>query len=195
MRVTLPMWQLKAPGPAKLVVAMLGADRRCLLAGREAVEHAFGHADLASDIWPFDQTDYYKQQTGGNILRQLLSIEKLIDPVKLAGIKLRTNKLEKRLAAKLQLPLPRPVNLDPGIIEPSKLVLATTKNYAHRIYIGKKIYAEVTLIFEKGRWRPLEYTYPDYTQQVYLDFFARVRARLLEQLRDTEGARRSTRRP
>jgi len=91
--------------------------------------------------------------------------------------------------------LPRPVNLDPGIIEPSKLVLATTKNYAHRIYIGKKIYAEVTLIFEKGRWRPLEYTYPDYTQQVYLDFFARVRARLLEQLRDAEGARRSTRRP
>ena len=84
---------------------------------------------------------------------------------------------------RLAFPLPRPVNLDPGIIEPSKLVLATTKNYSHRIYIGRKTYAEVTLIYDKGRWQPLDHTYPDYRQQCYFDFFDNVRTRLLEQLK------------
>jgi hypothetical protein len=79
--------------------------------------------------------------------------------------------------------LPRPVNLDPGIIEPSKLVLATTKNYSHRIYIGHKMFAEVTLIYEKGAWRHFDYTYPDYRQPGYHDFFTKVRNRLLEQLK------------
>jgi hypothetical protein len=131
----------------------------------------------------FDKTDYYKDETGENILRQFVSTERLIAPALLAKIKHRTNKLEQKLAAKLALPLPRPVNLDPGIIEPSKLILATTKNYSHRIYIGKKMYAEVTLIFDKASWRPLDYTYPDYRQQCYFDFFDKVRKRLLEQLK------------
>jgi len=84
---------------------------------------------------------------------------------------------------KLAAGLPRPVNLDPGLIEPSKLVLVTTKNYSHRIYIGKKMYAEVTLIFDKGHWQSLPYTYPDYKQQCYFDFFEKVRTKLLEQLK------------
>jgi len=177
------MWKLKAPNPVKLIVAILAADRQCLHAAVEAIENKFGNIDLTSNVWPFDKTDYYKDQTGSNILRQFVSIEKLIDPGKLAKIKHKTNRLEQKLAKSLALPLPRPANLDPGIIEPSKLVLATTKNYSHRIYIGKKMYAEVTLVFDKGDWRPLPHTYPDYRQQCYFDFFTKVRARLLEQLK------------
>ena len=177
------MWQLTHPKPVKLIVGILAANRQCLRAAVEAVESKFGQVDFLSDIWPFDSTDYYRDQIGPHILRQFVSIERLLDPGRLAAIKHRTNKLERRLARKLGLPVPRPVNLDPGIVEASKLVLATTKNYAHRIYIGKKIYAEVTLVFDKGSWRPLEHTYPDYRQQCYLDFFAKVRTRLLEQLR------------
>jgi len=79
--------------------------------------------------------------------------------------------------------LPRPVNLDPGYIGASKLVLATTKNYSHRMYIGEQMFAEVTLIFAKGGWSPLPYTYPDYRQQKYFDFFNEVRKKLLEQLK------------
>ena len=177
------MWKLKAPEPVKLIIGILAADRQCLDAAVEAVAAKFGRADFVSDIWPFDQTDYYKDQTGENILRQFVGIDRLIDPAGLAKIKHRTNKLEQKLAAKLALDLCRPVNLDPGFIEPSKLVLATTKNYSHRIYIGRKMYAEVTLIFDKGQWRPFEYTYPDYRQQCYFDFFSKVRTRLLEQLK------------
>jgi len=183
------MWQLKDPKPVKLIIGILAANRQCLYAAVEAVEDKFDRIDLVSDIWPFDQTDYYKEQTGPNISRQFVSIEQLIDPALLAKVKHKTNKLEQKLAARLALPLPRPVNLDPGIIEPSKLILASTKNYSHRIYIGRKIYAEVTLIFDKGSWRPLPYTYPDYRQQCYFEFFERVRTRLLEQLRHKARAK------
>ena len=177
------MWTLNEPNPVKLIVGILAANNQCLNTAAEAVTDKFGTADFTSEVWPFDKTDYYKDQMGPRILRQFISIERLIDPGKLAKIKHRTNKIEQKLAKALRLPLPRPVNLDPGLIEPSKLVLATTKNYSHRIYIGKKMFAEVTLIFDKGRWQALEHTYPDYRQQSYFDFFEKVRVRLVEQLK------------
>jgi hypothetical protein len=177
------MWELKKPGPVKLIVGMLAADKSCLDAAVEMISARIGKIDLASDIWPFDQTDYYKDQTGDKILRQFVTIERLICPCRLAKIKHKTNQLEQKLAKKLDSICPRPINFDPGIIEPSKLILATTKNYSHRIYIGKKMYAEVTLIFDKGAWQPLPYTYPDYRQQCYFDFFEKVRKRLVEQLK------------
>jgi hypothetical protein len=177
------MWKLNVPKPVKLIIGILAANNKCLNTAVDVLIDHFGKADFTSEVWPFDKTDYYKKQTGTHILRQFISIERLIDPGKLVKIKHKTNKLEQKLAKTLVLPLPRPVNLDPGIIEPSKLVLATTKNYSHRIYIGDNLYAEVTLIFDKGRWRPLEHTYPDYRQQCYFDFFEKVRTRLLEQLK------------
>jgi hypothetical protein len=177
------MWNLQIPKPAKLIIGILAADENCLKAAVEAIKARFGKTDFTSDIWPFTQTDYYRDETGENILRQFVSIEKPIDPGKLAKIKHRTNKLEQKLARQSACGLLRPVNLDPGIIEPSKLILVTTKNYSHRIYIGKKMYAEVTLIFDKGKWKPLEYTYPDYRQDCYHDFFNKVRTRLVEQLK------------
>jgi hypothetical protein len=177
------MWELKEPKPVKLIVGILASDERCLTVARESLSSTLGAIDLASDVWTFDQTDYYAGQIGPHILRQFVSIEQLIDPGQLAPIKHRTNAIEQQLAATLAMPFPRPVNLDPGTVEPSKLVLATTKNYAHRIYIGNRMYAEVTLVFDKGRWHPLPYTYPDYHRQEYFDFFSKVRLQLVQQLR------------
>jgi hypothetical protein len=178
------MWDLKPPSPVKLIVGILAANNNALAQAAGALETEFGEIDLESDVWPFIQTDYYKDQTGTDILRKFVSIEKLIDPGRLADIKHRTNDLEKHLAGEVGMDLPRPVNLDPGVIEQSKLVLATTKNYSHRVYIGNKIYAEVTLIYDKGRWEHFDYTYPDYRQKHYHDFFSKVRNRLGEQLRE-----------
>lgn len=177
------MWELKEPRPVKLIVGVLACDERCLDAARGSLDGAFGPADLTSDAWPFWQTDYYRDELGPNVLRQFLSFANLVHPGELADIKHRTNAIEQDLAATLAAPFPRPVNLDPGVIEPAKLVLATTKNFAHRVYIGRKMYAEVTLVFDKGQWRPLPYTYPDYHRQEYFDFFTKVRNRLVGQLR------------
>lgn len=183
------MWQLKNPDPVKLIIGILAADRNCLHEAVEAVIDKFGQTDLTSHVWPFAETDYYRRETGSTILRQFLCFEKLIDPGKLAKIKHVTNKIEQKLAKKLVIPLSRPVNLDPGIIEPGKLILATTKNFSHRIYIGKKMYAEVTLIFTKGAWQPSEFTFPDYRTPHYHEFFGRVRARLVEQLKSQRKSR------
>jgi hypothetical protein len=177
------MWHPKSPQPVKLLVGILAANEACLAQAREALPDALGPVDLASDIWPFDQTGYYAKQMGTEILRQFVTLEHLIDPGTLADIKHRTNQIEQTLAQTLKSPFPRPVNLDPGVIEPSKLVLATTKNYSHRIYIGKKMYAEVTLVFDKGDWRPLPYTYPDYRLPSYASFLSQVRETLLRQLK------------
>jgi hypothetical protein len=177
------MWELHDPKPVKLIIGVLAANEVALAAAVKASSAKFGKIDLSSDVWPFTQTDYYRGETGPNILRQFVSIERLIDPGKLAKIKHITNKVEQKLACSLEMTLPRPVNLDPGFIEPSKLVLATTKNYSHRIYIGHKMFAEVTLIYEKGIWRDFDWTYPDYRQPGYQDFFTEVRTRLLEQLK------------
>lgn len=177
------MWELKNPKPVKLIVGILAADKQCLDSAVGCLADGFGQIELSSQIWPFDQTDYYKDETGENILRQFVSFEKLINPGKLAKIKHKTNKLEQKLAKKLAYDLPRPINLDPGTIEPSKLILATTKNFSHRIYIGQKIYAEVTLSFSKGNWKSFDYTFPDYKQGCYNDFLSQVRTRLVEQLK------------
>ncbi|MGD0572548.1 MAG: DUF4416 family protein [Sedimentisphaerales bacterium] len=177
------MWELKDPQLVKLIIGILAADETALAAAVKAISKSFGVIDLTSDVWPFTQTDYYKDELGPNALRQFVSLENLIDPGKLAQIKHDTNSLEQQLADSLKLSLPRPVNLDPGFIEPSKLILASTKNFSHRIYIGNRMFAEVTLMYEKGNWRHFEYTFPDYRQSCYQDFLSKVRTRLLEQLK------------
>jgi hypothetical protein len=176
------MWTLKEPAPVKLIVGILAADQRCLAAGCDALSARFGQADFMSQTWPFHDTEYYHDETGGDILRQFVAFERLIDPGELAAIKLWTNQTEERLARELATGVPRPVNLDPGYLEPSKLVLASTKNFSHRIYIGCKMWAEVTLIYSGG-WTTLPWTFPDYRTGRYNEFFDKVRTKLVEQLR------------
>jgi hypothetical protein len=177
------MWQVNKPQPVKLIVGILAADEVALDAALQRIYEEFGETDLLSEVWPFTQTSYYKDELGENILRQFVTIEKLIDPGQLADIKHRANRIEMELAEKLSTDLPRPVNLDPGIIEPSKLILASTKNFSHRIYIGDGMYAELTLSFCKGAWQNFSYTFPDYKEQRYHGFLSTARDRLVEQLR------------
>lgn len=177
------MWEINEPAPVKLIIGILAADKDCLDAAVDHLLKEYGKSDFQSDVFDFYQTQYYKDQAGDNILRQFISFENLIDPGTLAAIKIRTNKIEQELAEKMNTPLPRPVNLDPGIIEPSKLVLASTKNFSHRIYIGLSMYAELTLSFVKGKWESFPYTFPDFKQERYHPFLNKVRQRLVEQLR------------
>lgn len=187
------MGTAESPQPVKLICGILASDLRCLQAAQEALQRLYGRADFISAVWPFTQTDYYRQQTGPSIVRNFLAFETLIEPGRLAPIKHQTNALEQRLAEELQAPYPRPVNLDPGYLEPAKLVLASTKNFSHRIYIGQNIYAEVTLMYHKGAWRSFDFTFPDFRLPTYHDFFNQVRQRLIVQRRmgnqSAEGGR------
>lgn len=168
--------------PVKLIVGLLAGDIDLLRRARQLLKRAYGPVDLESDFWPFDQTDYYEPEMGPALVRCFFSFERLIRPDTLAEIKLRTNDLEETIARQCLLPdRPRPVNIDPGYLNLAQLVLATTKDRAHRIYVGLGIYAEVTLQYTGGEWQPWPWTYPDYREPGYHAFFARVRDRFREQ--------------
>ena len=176
------MWEIKEPASVKLIIGILAANEHCRVRAVEAITQTFGTIDMISDTWPFTQTHYYDQETGPSILRGFVTIDQPIHPGTLAQVKHQTNDIEKDLAQALSEHAIRPVNLDPGIIEPSKLVLASTKNFSHRIYIGQNMFAEITLIFDKGQWRFTPYTYPDYQTPHYLAFFSQVREKIKAQL-------------
>jgi hypothetical protein len=166
--------------PVKLMVGMFAAQESLFDAARVQLSQAYGPVDHASPVWPFDFTAYYAPEFGESLLRQFLTFVELIDPARLPEIKLHTNALEQEHAFQGR----RQINLDPGYIDLSKLVLATTKNHQHRLYLGQGIYAEVTLRYTRKSFRPWEWTYPDYRTDHYIQFFNQVRETLLQQLRE-----------
>ena len=175
----------RAAQPVKLIVGLLSGDADLLRRAQQRLSRQYGPVDLASDVWPFDQTEYYEPEMGPDIQRQFLSFERLIRPDGLAEIKRHANDLEQTIADDCLRPdRPRAVNLDPGYVDLSKLVLATTKNRSHRIYLGLGIYGEVTLQYTHGAWQPWPWTYPDYRRPEYHAFFERVRARYRVQQRE-----------
>lgn len=174
----------RAPLPVKLFCGLLSGDLDLLQRARQLLSRRFGPIDLESDVWPFVQTDYYQGEMGSGLRRQFVSFERTTHPDALPGTKHDTNAIEQEIAAQCAgLEIPRPVNLDPGYLDLAKLVLATTKDHSHRLYIGQSMYAEVTLRFVDGRWETWPWTYPDYRQQQYHEFFMRVRDRFREQRR------------
>ena len=186
------MGQLKQPGYVKFFVSML--------LGQDALEHQqqidqtlgrhFGSIDLASGLWPFDCTTYYQAQMGRALQRKIVSFAKLIDPEQLARAKLLTNDLEQELTAAISPESPgRVVNLDAGYLTLGQVILATTKNYSHRIYLQQGIYAEVTLHYHQGNYQPWPWTYPDYAAGSYNQFFVEMRTKLKQQLKKQEISR------
>lgn len=177
------MWDIQNVQPVKLIVGILASDASVLEVSRTVLTDAYGRADFVSEVYPFDMTKYYVDEAGPAMVRQFLAFETLIDPGRLAAIKHQTNQMEQELAASLDTPFPRPANLDPGYLEPSKLLLASTKNFAHRIYIGDRMYAEVTLTYNKGQWESFPFTFPDFKSGRYNDFLSDVRRRIVAQRR------------
>jgi Domain of unknown function (DUF4416) len=173
------MGQILPPSPALLILAASSRDAEALNWSREHGEQAYGPIAFASDAFDFTETDYYTSTMGADLKKQFFAFERLIGPAALAGVKRATNALEAQYAALGHHPQPRPLNLDPGYITPAKLVLASTKDHAHRIYLRDGIYAEVTLAFRQKRWQPLDWTYPDYRRDDYQQFFTRCRELLL----------------
>lgn len=178
------MGRPKAAEPVALFCGLIGADMDLLRRARQLLVRQLGPTDLESEVWPFDQTDYYREEMGAELKRWFVSFRRLISPDAIAGIKRETNAIEQRLAEECAaLEISRPVNLDPGYVELGKLVLATTKDRSHRIYLGHGIYAECTLYFAHNAWQTWPWTFPDYRQPEYHAFFLRVRERLLESRR------------
>jgi hypothetical protein len=169
----------RPPDSANLIVGVIVSDREFLSGVRAALEPKFGRIDDQSEPVPFGFTDYYEPEMGQGLQRIWFSFAELRRLDTLAEAKLTTNELESNWSRPDGT---RQVNLDPGFLTMHNLALATTKNYAHRVYLGKGIFAEVMLQYEHGRFQPFKWTYPDYQSRTATEFLTRIRARYLVKL-------------
>jgi len=173
------MGQIKKNLPAKLIISIFTQKDNLFETIEKMLSKKFGPIDFRSQIIDFSHTKYYEKEFGANLKRRFVSFQKLINPENIWKIKIITNKLEEKFAKNNK----RQFNLDPGIITQSNLILASTKNYSHRIYIKKGIYQEITLIFKDKAFQALPWSYPDYQSKECIDIFIKIREILNSQIK------------
>ncbi|WP_051178883.1 DUF4416 family protein [Thermodesulfovibrio thiophilus] len=162
------------PGQPKRVlffIATLFKDEEIYYLTRRIIIECFGDTILESAKKYWDYSKYYSAELGEPIFRKFMFFKNLISEADISDIKLQTNQIEEKLSTNGK----RTINIDPGYIGLSKLVLATTKDYSHRIYLKDGIYGEVTLIFQDNSFRPYINTYRDYADREYITLFNLMR--------------------
>lgn len=169
------MKKLEKSEKAKFFVAVMSESDFEAITG--VLEDILGRIDVRGEVFNFNYTDYYREEMGENLKKRSLSLEKLKDREELVGVKHLTRKLEEKYAVNKR----RRYNIDPGYLTLNNVVLATSKDHPHRIYLGSGVFAQVTLIYSRGEWEPLHWTYPDYTSKEAKHFFHRARQSLIGQ--------------
>jgi len=175
---------IQTPKPVKLVIGIFMKDRNLLKPVAQDLTDSFGPIDLAGPWFLFDFTNYYESEMGAPLFRRVLSFKDLIPPYDLANIKLITHNLENKHLKNDK----RMVNIDPGYMAHERFVLATAKNFAHRICIGNGIYADLTLIYTKEAFQTLPWTYPDYAHNNMRTFLTRVRNKYIADFKKIQPA-------
>jgi hypothetical protein len=176
------MTEPKPFSQVKLICGIIASNEAVFKMAEESLVQLYGSVDTKSPLFVFNFTDYYEKQMGKNLKRKFLSFSRLIPPEKLGEIKLRTNGLEEEIREELKVGN-RIVNLDPGYLTQAALIMATAKNFAHRIPLQQGIYAHPELLFGKKKdAKTLGWTYPDFRTEEYHKFFMEVRQIYLSQV-------------
>jgi len=174
------MGKIYPPGKVKLIAGVISSDGTLLDKIGTILEKRFkNRIDFKSDVLDFTYTDYYSKEMGSSLKRRFFSFEGLVRLETIANIKLLTNDIEKRFCICGK----RTVNIDPGYVDMAKLVLLSTKDYSHRVHVGKGIFAEVTLHYKDKHFDFWPWTYPDYKSEEYTRIFGIIR----EMYRTTRG--------
>lgn len=173
------MSKLGQAEPVKLIMSLLSADRNTVSEAIRTLTTHFGRPDYVSAPVPFDYTDYYEKEMGHPLSRHLVSFEKTILPDALPDVKGLTNSIEDQYSSSGF----RKVNIDPGYISKAHLILATGKGYTHRPYLRDGVYADLTLIFTKGTFQSLPWTYPDYGETEMISVLNKIREKHLAVLK------------
>jgi hypothetical protein len=169
--------------PVKLIASIIFRDEGFLHSAEESLKKLYGPLEGLDKTAPFDYTDYYHEEMGRPLSRKLICFKKLVGPENISKIKLKTNSIEKRTGVKGK----RTANIDPGYITEAKLVLLTTKDYTHRVYTGRHIFAESTLFYQDGSFRSWPWTYPDYASDELKSYFENVRKIYLRDITRTRS--------
>lgn len=174
------------PDAVKRIASVIARTEQGIDSAIVRLMELYGPTDSTSPLLPFDRTRYYEREMGGPLFRKFVAFEELMDRKILPEIKLETNAIEEQTRKDGN----RTLNIDPGFICLERLVLATGKNYTHRIYLSQGIYADLTLVFHQKRFQPLPWTYPDYADPGVMDYFNAIREKYKDQLRLGIGERR-----
>ena len=161
--------------PVLALVAAFSRHHEALLWARQRMQAAWGPIALESDRFPFEETAFYAATMGTELKKVFFAFQDLMDPAELVARKWQSNQWEAEYAACHTGPEPRPLNLDPGYLTEAKLILASTKDRDHRIYLDRGIFAENTLYYRAGRWEKRPWTYPDYQRADYHQFLTLCR--------------------
>lgn len=173
------MGRIKKKEKVKLIIGFIFQKESVFERTKRILKKRLGEIDFESELLDFVHTNYYNKELGEGLKRKFLSFSKLINPSSLVKIRYLTQRLEKKISLKGN----RQVNIDPGYIDLSKLVLATTKDYKHRIYLKDGIYVEVTLHYEGNDFKAFPWTYPDYKSPQYSEIFKRIRQIYKDQIK------------
>ncbi|MEK6727516.1 MAG: DUF4416 family protein [Candidatus Omnitrophota bacterium] len=168
------------PNPVKLIFGFIFKEQDSLNLTKKLLDKHFGAIDFVSPVFDFNYTRYYEKEFGQGLRKVFVSFKKLISPEELSKIKVFSNKIERKLSKGNK----RSINIDPGYIGLAKLILASTKDYCHRIYLGKGIFAEVTLVFEGKSYKPWPWTYPDYGSEEHISIFNKIRGIYAAQIKN-----------
>jgi len=163
----------------KLLIGVLLSDQNILRELKKLLTEKYGPADYTSALLPFHYTSYYEEEMGTALKKIFYSFRNLVDPESLPEIKLTTNAIEDDFTQQGK----RRINLDPGLLDQSRLILATTKDHAHRIPLREGIYGEITLIYTKKQFQDLPWTYPDFRSKGYKEILTDIRDIFSEQLK------------
>jgi len=166
----------------KMIVAILWSDEASREVATREMQKLWGNIDYEGDDHLFDVTDYYQSEMGSPLYRRLVSFEKLIQPDRLAELKLKTNEMESRYRSSAG----RLVNLDIGYLDHNKLVLASAKAAGQKIYVGQGIYADLIARFGRGAYQPFEWTFIDFKDGRYNQDLNRIREIYLLQIKKTK---------
>lgn len=169
--------------PVMLIAAVISRFDAAFDWTRDQSILRWGEIEIESPRFDFVETGFYAETMGEDLKKQFFAFSQLIDPDKIAAAKITANAWEREFAESSEWPVARPLNIDPGYITEAKLVLATTKDRDHRIYLQQGIFAEVTLHYHDRQWQGDRWTYPDYQRADFQEFFTECRQRLRQKYR------------
>jgi hypothetical protein len=178
------MGEITPPTDVLLLLAAFSRHAVALEWAQKKAIDVWGPIAAASEPFSFAETEYYEPTMGPGLAKCFWAFERRIDPAELVEVKLQTNAWEAEYAKQADHREARPLNLDPGYLTPAKLVLASTKDHAHRLYLARGIFAEVTLSYKNRHWQAHPWTFPDYRRADYQAYFSQCRAYLRDRERE-----------
>ena len=155
------------PKKVKLFIGIIYNKKEVLNSILPVLKKKFGEIEDKLE-YNFNHTDYYEDELGKKLKKYVIVFKKEINPELLPNIKLFTNSIEYKTNKRI-------INLDPGYLNKQKLILATTKERPHRIYLKNGIYADLTYLFKKNDCIILRNTFPDFREKFVQEFFIKIK--------------------